>query len=269
MKLAVIGKDVSQSLSPQMHSFIAERTGNTIIYDKISLDKDAFQANVARLFDEYDGFNVTIPYKVDIIPYLKEILGDAADYGSVNTVRSFDRTGHNTDGAGFALMLRNNGVDVKGRKALLLGAGGAGRSVAKKLKEGGAQVFVYDKLVENAKKVAAELDVTQIDEIDLTPYYVIINATGVGMHNTVGRSPVGDKLLALCEVAVDLIYTPPESEFLRLARTAGKKTVNGLAMLFYQAYYAQCIYFGCAPDDGQAKQLFEEYKAINEDKEEV
>lgn len=270
MKLAVIGKDVSQSLSPEMHGFIAERTGNRIQYDKISLTEEEFGREIGRILQDYDGFNVTIPYKVSVIPHLREILGDALAYGSVNTVRCLDKTGHNTDGAGFELMLRNNGVSVRGKKVLLLGAGGAGRSVAKKLSDGGAAVCVYDRLWQNAANLAEEFQgVTALEEVELTPYYAIINATGVGMHNTVGISPVGREMLALCEVAIDLIYTPPESEFLRLARTAGKRTVNGLAMLFYQAYYAQCVYFGCTPDDGQAKQLFEEYKAGKAEKEEV
>lgn len=260
MKLAVIGKDVSKSLSPEIHAFIAQRTGNKITYDKISLPVGTFADNINRLLEEYDGFNVTIPYKVEIIPYLSEILGDAAAYGAVNTVRCFDRTGHNTDGAGFALMLKNNGIEVSGKNVLLLGAGGAGRSVAKKLADGGARVCVYDKFKENAENIASEFGgVSAVEEIEDKPYNLIINATGVGMHNTVGISPVGEKLLSLCEAAVDLIYAPSESEFLRLAKKNGKKTVNGLAMLFYQAYYAQCIYFGCQPDDLQARELYEEF----------
>lgn len=261
MKLAVIGKDVSRSLSPQMHGFIAERTGNRITYDKISLSDEEFRNTIPRLLEDYDGFNVTIPYKVAVIPYLRELLGEAKAYGAVNTVRCFDRTGHNTDGAGFDLMLRGNGVDVGGKKVLLLGAGGAGRSVAKKLSERGAEVFVYDKNGVNSAAVAAEFQgVEALENIRLTPYYAVINATGVGMHHTEGISPAGKDLLTVCDVAADLIYAPPESEFLRLAREAGKQTINGLAMLFYQAYFAQCIYFGCQPDEDQAKQLFKEYK---------
>lgn len=260
MKLAVIGKDVSKSLSPQMHSFIAEMTGNKITYDKISFSLEELPEKAAELLRDYDGFNVTIPFKVEIIPYLNEVLGDAAVYGSVNTVRCFDGTGHNTDGAGFAMMLRNNGVEVNGKSVLLLGAGGAGRSVAKKLSDGGAKVYVYDNFAENALKVASEFKgVRALEKVENVPYYAVINATGVGMHDTEGISPVGAELLKLCEVAVDLIYVPAESEFLRLARINGKKTVNGLAMLFYQAYYAQCVYFGCSPDDAQAKELFVKY----------
>lgn len=262
MKLAVIGKDVTNSLSPRMHGFIAGRTGNCVQYDKISLPEHCFHDEVGRLFEAYDGFNVTIPYKVEIIPHLKELLGDAAVFGAVNTVRCFDATGHNTDGAGFALMLRNSGIDVRGKRVLLLGAGGAGRSVAKKLSDEGAVTLIYDKNRERAATVAREFQgVSVAESLEAEPYRVVINATGVGMHRTVGLSPVDRDLVSLCEWAVDLIYAPSESAFLRLAREEGKRTVNGLAMLFYQAYYAQCIFFGCKPDDGQAKELFEQYRS--------
>ncbi len=260
MKLAVIGKDVSKSLSPEIHTFIAERTGNAVTYDKISLTAQDFNEKIPLILREYDGFNVTIPYKVEIIRHLSAIVGDAEAYGSVNTVRCFDRTGHNTDGMGFGLMLKNSGVEVAGKKVLLLGAGGAGRSVAKKLSDNGAKVSLYDRRAENSAYVAAAFTgVNAIEKIELTPYYAIINATGVGMHDSVGVSPVGPELIALCDVAVDLIYAPAQSEFLRLAEIQKKRTVNGLAMLFYQAYFSQCIYFCCQPDYAQAKRLFEEF----------
>ena len=79
------------------------------------------------------------------------------------------------------------------------------------------------------------------------------------MHDTVGISPVGAELLASCEVAIDLIYEPETSEFLKIAKGLGKKTVNGQAMLFYQAYYAECIYLDLQPNAEVAKALFEEY----------
>ena len=256
-KLAVIGKDVSKSLSPDIHKFIAKHTDNNLEYDKVSIPESDFENFAERLFEEYDGFNVTIPYKLSIMPYLEKIEGDAKTFGAVNTVRVGDMSGHNTDGLGFMLMLTNNGVEVKNKKILLLGAGGAGRSVAKKLSDAGATVFVYDTLYESAKRVEAEFQgVKAIEKIDCKPYYAIINATGIGMHKTEGISPVDDVLIDLCEVAVDLIYTPKKSEFLRIAENCGKKIINGEAMLFYQAYYSQCIFFEKPADEIQAKELF-------------
>ena len=262
-KLAVIGKDVSKSTSPQIHKFIASRLNLAVEYDKISIPENAFEERIDALVAAYDGVNVTIPYKLSVIPHLKNIEGDAKVFGAVNTVNCATLTGDNTDGLGFMLMLKNNGVDACGKKVLLLGAGGAGRSVVKKLLDAGAHVSVYDRNTENALALENEFKgVHALDKIADEPYYLIINATGVGMHKTEGVSPVSEKLLSLCEVAVDLIYVPEKSEFLRLAERHNKKIINGKAMLFYQAYYADCIFFGLKPDEAQAKKLFTEFNEV-------
>lgn len=259
-KLAVIGKDVSKSTSPQIHNFIASRLNLAVEYGKISIPESEFEDKIDALLAELDGVNVTIPYKLAVIPHLKNIEGDAKVFGAVNTVNCKTLTGDNTDGLGFMLMLKNNGVEVCGKEVLLLGAGGAGRSVAKKLLDAGACVSVYDKNTDNAVALEEEFKgVHALKNISDKPYYLIVNATGVGMHKTEGISPVSENLLSLCEVAVDLIYVPEKSEFLRLAETHGKKIINGKAMLFYQAYYADCIFFGLGPDEAQAKKLFTEF----------
>lgn len=260
MKLAVIGKDVSRSTSPQMHSFIAENMGNAISYESVSIPESQFESIIENLLAEYDGLNVTIPYKLSVIPHLNKIADDAALFGAVNTVLTSTRTGYNTDGLGFMLMLKNNGVEVKGKRIALLGAGGAGRAVAKKLAAEGAEVFVYDKFSQNAVNLANEFGgITALDNLTPSNYDIVINATGIGMHNTEGVSPVDGEFVNSAEVAVDLIYVPEKSEFLRIAQSLGKKIINGQAMLFYQAYYAQCIYFNLSPDENQAKKLFEMY----------
>lgn len=260
MKLAVIGKDVSRSTSPEMHKFIAKELGWEITYDKISVPEEQFEEKIDGLLKEYDGLNITIPFKLAVIPHLKKLEGDAPVFGAVNTIRTSALTGYNTDGLGFMQMLTSAGVSAKGKKVLLLGAGGAGRSVAKKLLDDGAEVEVYDKNTANAEAVAAEFDgVKCVKEITPEQRYLIINATGVGMHKTVGISPVGEDILSKCEVALDLIYQPEKSRFLEIAETLGKKIINGRAMLFYQAYYAECIYLGITPSDSVAERLFAAY----------
>jgi len=260
MKFAVIGKDVSKSTSPQIHTFITNRLGIDIDYQSVSIPEDKFESEIEGLLNEYDGMNVTIPYKLSIIPHLKKVEGDAKAFGAVNTVVCKMRTGYNTDGLGFMQMLASNGIEVEGRSALLLGAGGAGRSVAKKLKDGGAFVEIYDKSAQNAQNVAREFGgITVLNEVTPHPVDIIINATGVGMHKTEGISPVGEDVIRQCKTAVDLIYVPPQSEFLRIAASLGKQTVNGSAMLFYQAYYSDCYYFGLTPSASLAKSLFEKF----------
>lgn len=266
LKLAVVGKDVSASDSPAIHSYILPRLGAACSYDKVSVPPAEFSARAEQLFERYDAFNVTIPFKGEIIPFLKEVKGDARVFGAVNTVTTKDRAGYNTDGAGFMLMLRNEGIQTEGKRALVLGAGGAGRSVIKKLTEGGAEVFAYERDEERLLAVHREFGgFVPCTKVATVPYDLIVNCTGVGMHDTVGKLPSAareegtapvDDLLQLCGAAVDLIYVPAESEFLLVARMCGKRTVNGAAMLFYQAYFADCIFLGREPQAEEAKQFY-------------
>jgi len=271
LKLAVVGKDVSKSQSSAMHSFLIGRMGETCRYDAVSIPPDKFSERAESLFGEYDAFNVTIPFKTEIIPFLNALEGDAASFGAVNTVLTRSRTGYNTDGYGFMLLLENAGVEIKGRSVLLLGAGGAGRSCIRKLTEAGAEVFVYERDEKRLNDVYEEIGAfVPLKTVPVRPYDIVINATGIGMHNTVGMTPavrdedgerpVGAELLSRCGTAVDLIYVPAVTEFMRIAQDAGKKTVGGAAMLFYQAYRADCIYLGREPDAKEAKSLWEEYR---------
>ncbi|MDE6613742.1 MAG: shikimate dehydrogenase, partial [Clostridia bacterium] len=165
-----------------------------------------------------------------------------------------------TDGLGFWLMLKAANADVRGKRALVLGAGGAGRSAAKKLSDEGAEVFIFNRNLDKAKAVAEEFEgVTAVDKLENNEYYLIVNATGVGMHETEGVSPVSREILSRCTVAADLIYEPKKSKFLELAEKYGKQIINGEAMLFYQAYFAQKIFFGESADETQAKELFAKY----------
>lgn len=264
LKLALIGKDVSKSISPHVHKFISDRMGNKVSNENISLPENEFEQRINLILEQYDGFNVTIPYKLAIIPHLKKVDGDAKIFGSVNTVTTRDLCGYNTDGTGFMMMLENNDIDVSGKEVLLLGAGGAGRSVSKKLLDAGAKVSVFDKSYKKVCSLSHEFSgIIALESLGIKPYYLIINATGVGMHETEGQSPVSEELIALCDVAVDLGYVPLKSRFLEIAEVFGKKIVNGVGMLFYQAYYSECLYFGIAPDKLQVKQLFEEYQKEN------
>lgn len=261
IKLALIGKDVSSSASPKIHAFIARELNREITYEKLSVPEEQFAQRIENILKTYDGLNVTIPYKLAIIPYLKSVNGDAKSFGAVNTVVTSTLCGYNTDGLGFMQMLEANGVEVNGKETLVLGAGGAGRSVVKKLSDAGAQVEIYNRTFEKAKKVAEEFKgCTAVDKITSKPRYLIVNASGVGMHETVGISPVSAEIIKNCDIAVDLIYTPAKSRFLKIAEDEGKKIINGEAMLFYQAYYADCYFFGFTPDPAVATKLFEKYE---------
>lgn len=274
LNLAVVGKDVSQSQSPKMHSFILKNLGESCRYETVSICPDEFSARAEYLFAQYDAFNVTIPFKTDIIPFLSALEGDALSFGAVNTVLTKEKIGFNTDGYGFLLLLENAGVEITSKSVLLLGAGGVGRSCIKKMTEAGADVYVYERNEMRLNDVYREIGgFTPLNEVPLRPYDVIINATGIGMHDTVGmtpeiccngeRKPVGAELISLCGTAVELIYVPETTEFLRIAKECNVKTVGGAAMLFYQAYRADCIYLGKEPCAQEAKKMWEQYSKEN------
>ena len=121
---------------------------------------------------------------------------------------------------------------------------------------------MYQRRRNELEETCAELGITPADNPELGGYDILINCTGVGMHNTEGFSPVTQKAFDGAGAAIDLIYTPAESEFLRLARMNGLQTLNGAAMLFYQAYYADCLYLNREPSNKQAEEFYKKYTEI-------
>ncbi len=259
LRLGLVGKDVSKSVSGQIHTFILKEWGVDCEYESFSVQKQDFDGVMRRLLGDFDGFNITIPYKRDVMGYLNEVVGDAFAFGAVNTVVSATGKGYNTDGVGFLLMLRLAGIAVKDKKVLVLGGGGSGRSSAAALKQAGAHVWVYQRRTEKLQELCNELGVWAATDPEAGGYDILINCTGVGMHDTEGVSPVTQKAFAGATHAVDLIYVPKQSEFLRLAKESGLQTLNGEAMLFYQGYFADCLYLGKTPSDSEAEALYEKF----------
>ncbi len=264
LRLGLVGKDVSASTSHVIHDFILKKFGYACAYEKLSVSTEDFPLAVHRLLGDFDGFNVTIPYKRDIMEYLDEVVGDAFSFGAVNTVRCDNRKGYNTDGAGFMLMLRLAGVEVEGKRVLVLGGGGAGRSTAAALKKAGAEAFLYQRNRERLEETCRELGVAAAKDPNEGGYFLLVNATGVGMHDKVGLSPVEERAFEGASLAVDLIYHPAETAFLAQAKGRGLQILNGAPMLFYQAYFADCLFLGKQPDDRQAEAFYHEYEKEKE-----
>ncbi len=260
LRLGLIGKDVSNSTSGRIHTYILNALGYECHYEKISARGEEFDGAVRYFLGDFDGFNVTIPYKREVMAYLDEVVGDAFQFGAVNTVVCATQKGYNTDGVGFLMMARLAGIDFTGKKILVLGGGGAGRSTAAAIKSVGGEVYMYQRNRENLEETCQELGVSPVENPETGSFDILINATGVGMHDSEGRSPVGAKAFVGGACAIDLIYSPKVSEFLRLAQGQGLQILNGEGMLFYQAYYADCLFLGVQPNDEQAENLYEEYK---------
>lgn len=257
VRLALLGENVSDSESPAIHTFILSAWGYACAYECVSVPGGEIAGPVRRLLSEKDGFNVTVPYKKSVISYLNGLSAEAAAFDSVNTVCG--GKGYNTDGSGFLRMLCSAGIPVKGKRVLVLGAGGSGRSSAAALKGAGAEVWMYRRRRDLLSETCRALGVHMAEDPEAGGFDVVVNCTGVGMHRSEGLSPVGTRAFEGCFAAVDLIYSPAESQFLRLAREAGKKTLNGKSMLFYQAYDSDCIYLGRQGTEEESEELCRRY----------
>ena len=259
LRLGLIGKDVSKSDSERIHTFILNELGVDCEYTRFSVAPSDFDCAMRTLLGDFDGFNVTIPYKRDVFEYLDGVEGDAFDCGAVNTVCVDTRRGYNTDCAGFLMMLTTNGICVTGKKVLVLGAGGSGRSSALALKNAGADVYMYRRNKAELLETCEQIGVNAAEEPNAGGYDILVNCTGVGMHESEGKSPVERTAFNGASVAVDLIYTPEKSRFLQLAEESGLRILNGASMLFFQAYYADCLFTKRQLNSEEAISLYNEY----------
>lgn len=234
-KYGLLGEHLSHSFSPQIHSQLADYPYTLCEVDREDLGNWAKNNDLA-------GFNVTIPYKQDIMQYCAEVSPQAQAIGAVNTVvRRADGTllGDNTDYYGFMYMLESLNVDIKGKKAVILGGGGASKTVQAVLREKGADFVVVDlNLENNYSNIYLHFDAS-----------LIVNATPVGMYPKTGVSLVNLEDFKACEGVCDVIYNPARTALLLQAEKLGIPCVNGLSMLVAQAKKACEIFTDCDLSD--------------------
>ncbi len=249
----LIGEKLGHSLSGQIHSRLFAALGAEAHYDLIEIPRGEFADTFPRLLAEYDGLNVTIPYKRAVLPYLESLAPEAAEYGAVNTIDCAARTGYNTDVTGFLRSLGERAESLAG-DVLLLGAGGAARMMAKEALRRcrSLTVAVRDPGSENAASLCQELAgaarFVPLGQIE-GRYDALLNATPVGMWPGVEGCPVDELVIARCGFVFDAIYNPAETRLLRAARALGIPALGGMGMLVLQAAAAQEIWLG-QPVDG-------------------
>lgn len=221
MRCGLLGKKLGHSYSPQIHSYLSDYTYE--LFEKSPEELEFFLKH-----GDFSGLNVTMPYKKDVIPYLDELSDRAAELGAVNTiVRRNDGTliGHNTDYFGFQSMLNRSGLQVAGKKVLVLGSGGASATAVAVLKKQGSNVAVISRNGEsNYNNLEQHADAS-----------VIVNTTPVGMYPNVGVSPVELALFHELEGVLDVVYNPARTQLLLDAEEIGLIANNGLWMLVAQA----------------------------------
>jgi shikimate dehydrogenase len=236
----LIGNPVEHSLSPPMHEAAYEAVGLDARYVLFEPDVDSLATAIegAEALG-VRGLNVTIPFKEDVLPFLDPD-PIAARIGAVNTIDfgGEEITGYNTDAAGVRRSFESAGVDIEGRNAVVVGAGGAGRAAAFALDEAGANVHVANRTTERARDLADSLDGATGGGLDslretVPDAEILINATSVGME--ADETPVAADLLHPGLAVLDAVYTPLETRLLSEAAAAGCTTIDGGHMLCYQA----------------------------------
>ncbi len=241
-------------MSPFIHKELFSAKGIEAEYEKSEIAPEDLPREFEGRLRFLDGFNVTIPHKVEIISLLHELDEAAEFYGAVNTVcrRDGRLCGFNTDGYGFLKGLELSGICLSGRTAVY-GFGGAARTVIAEGLKAGCEVTVITTpdRVEKAKSAVAEIEektggrIAVISEKDICGEYdLLINASPVGMYPRVGASPLSEEQLSCFSAVYDLVYNPEETELLRLARRLGIKCGGGMSMLVCQAERAHEIWYG-------------------------
>lgn len=241
-------------------------TGIKGYYDKKRVVPDELQGFVQSLRDsEYAGCNVTIPHKVAIIPFLDEIDAEAKRIGAVNTIvnKNGHLVGYNTDGIGFLLGLKEKiSRPINELNILLIGAGGAARSIAYALlKEEPKQLSVANRTTERLVKLLNDLGNPDIEALTLKEaetllcnFDVLINTTNAGMHPDLDSVPLKLNHLKDNAVVSDIVYNPLQTKWLQEAEEKGAVTDNGVSMLVMQGAMAFEKWTGTFPDTEKMKQ---------------
>jgi shikimate dehydrogenase len=198
------------------------------------------------------GLNVSMPHKNTVLKQLDEINSTARSIGAVNTILNDDGRliGYNTDGGGALKALKENGITLKGKKLLLLGAGGTAKAIAFHAAHEVEELTILNRTSRKAKKLAEILRKESRKKIDgiglstetickeLKDTDVLINATSVGMHPDVDQSLVSPSLLKSDLCVMDIIYNPLETKLAKDAKAVGAKVVSGIEMLVYQGAFS-------------------------------
>ncbi|TDM13082.1 shikimate dehydrogenase [Macrococcus lamae] len=255
MNFAVIGHPIRHSLSPVMHQANFDVGNHNHTYIALDIASAHFHHIKDIVSDkQLDGFNVTIPYKSAIIPFLDDIDEMAEMIGAVNTVKISDGrwTGYNTDGSGFVESLTQNFnlTDLTGLNVLILGAGGASRGVAYALQKAGAAVTVANRSrhrFDDWSFKVNNIDLTEVNK-QVSHMDLIINTTPLGMTGFDAEVICDLALAKQSALVADIIYTPSVTPFLADARRHHLETMNGLDMFVNQGAQSFEIWTGLKAD---------------------
>jgi shikimate dehydrogenase len=261
----VVGDPIAHSMSPAMHNDLFELYGIDASYLPFHVSKDDLESAVKGLKAlGASGFNVTIPHKTEIIPYLDGIDPLAEAIGAVNTVKNEGGlfVGYNTDGPGFVKGLESHAADLFSRSALIIGAGGAARAIYFSMaKAGFKHIDICNRTLNKAEELVTacpyKVDSKVLDyetaERNLENYQLVVQTTSIGMHPDIESVPLSTNNIAQHSFVSDIIYNPLKTKLLKEASVKGASTQNGIEMFVYQGALAFEKWTGIFPDTERMK----------------
>ncbi len=266
--LGLIGDPVEHTGSPAIHNRLAEKLGDNVVYVPFKVASRRLEEAVQGAYAlGIEGLNVTVPHKVEVMQYVRELDDAALEIGAVNTlsrIRGGFR-GYNTDFSGFMRELDSVDIQVNGRDVIVLGAGGASKAVMYALRKLGARrIFVLNRNVQKAESVfggGGNTTVLGFNDMKWIPEgkYICIQCTSVGLSPDDEACVIEDEgFFDLIESAVDLIYKPKETAFMKRVKAHGGRAYNGLRMLVYQAITSYEFFMKREVPEEIAEELFNE-----------
>ena len=272
----VMGNPVEHTMSPAIHNTLAEALGENLTYVPFRVPKGQVEEAVKGAYAlNLLGMNVTVPYKSEVIPWLKELDPLSETIGAVNTLVRVEGgfKGYNTDMPGLYRAMCRDEVAIEGEKVLILGAGGVARAVAILAAQKGAeQIVILNRTAEKAQKIAKEVNVLTGRRLasarELGTYaslpgdgYLAIQATNVGMFPKTEEAVIEEAAFyEKIHTGYDLIFNPAETRFMSLVKKSGGRAFNGLKMLLYQGIIAHELWTGAEVGPGLAEKAYGEMR---------
>ena len=251
-KFLVIGNPIDHSLSPKLHNYWINNNNINAIYEKQKLNENELEQVILQIRNKkISGVNVTVPFKKTVIPYLDELSHESQKTQSVNTIYLKDNkvVGHNTDIVGFETSIKKSEYDPNNKEVLILGAGGVVPSIIFALiKMKVSKIKICNRTkekAENLKKIYKNIEI--IDWGETLNFDMIINATSLGLKETDNLN-LNFSSVTKNKFFYDVIYNPSETNFLKMGRELGNKTLNGKLMFIYQALSAFNIWHNQKPE---------------------
>lgn len=274
--LGLIGDPIKHSKSPHMHNTSFEAAGLDHVYMAFEVEdghiKEALDA--LRILNAKGG-NITMPHKSKVVEYLDDISEDARIIGSVNTIKIDENKkikGYNTDGRGLVKALEENGVDFKGKKIVVAGAGGAAKAVVTQLAfDGAGEIVLFNRTLSSAEAItdnikknistckarSLEMNESKLVE-EIQDAAILVNCTSLGMKSSIDQAIISSaEQLPKGIFVADIVYEPDQTKLLKLAEEAGCRYMNGLMMMIWQGAIAFNIWTGVdMPVDLIKKEIF-------------